>query len=134
MPNFLNADLGRGFTVSQTTIQGYTSIALLKADEANPIYGDLKQIRQAAGKASNLTRQLLLFSRNHPTKFLPSNLNSTIEDLLKMLHRMIGEDIKEGYFCSSNIGLYNSIDKMSYFKLCFKKIQSNNKNVTIPYL
>jgi signal transduction histidine kinase/CheY-like chemotaxis protein len=75
------------------TIQGYTDLAMMKLDEADPLYRDLKQIDLSAGRAANLTRQLLLFSRRQPMEFIPLSLNNTVENLLKMLHRLIGEDI-----------------------------------------
>ncbi|MGA1876251.1 MAG: PAS domain S-box protein [bacterium] len=76
-----------------TSIIGYTSMAMLKADESNPLFGDLKQVRLAAERATNLTRQLLLFSRKQLMKAVSLDLNKTVVNLLKMLHRLIGEDI-----------------------------------------
>jgi CheY-like chemotaxis protein len=65
----------------------------MKVDQTSPLYRDLNQIRLAAGRAASLTRQLLLFSRRQPMELTPCNLNSIFEDLLKMLRRLIGEDI-----------------------------------------
>lgn len=76
-----------------TTIQGYIDLTMMEVDEMDPLYGDLKQIRLAAMRAADLTRQLLLFSRKQPMEFTPLNINSTVDDLLKMLDRLIGEDI-----------------------------------------
>jgi len=75
------------------TIQGHTDLAMMKVDEADPLYRDLKQIDLSAGRAANLTRQLLLFSRRQPMEFTPINVNTTVDNLLKMLNRLIGEDI-----------------------------------------
>jgi len=75
------------------TIRGHNDLAMMKVDETDPLYRDLKQIELSAGRAANLTRQLLLFSRRQPIKFTPINLNTTVDNLLKMLHRLIGEDI-----------------------------------------
>ncbi|MEW5803296.1 MAG: PAS domain S-box protein [bacterium] len=79
-----------------TTIQGYTSMALKKVDKADRLSRDLNQVQLAAGRAADLTRQLLLFSRKQPTKPSCFNLNVTVDNLLKMLHRLIGEDITIG--------------------------------------
>ncbi|HUU39483.1 MAG TPA: PAS domain S-box protein, partial [Desulfatiglandales bacterium] len=76
-----------------TMIQGHATLALLEVSEADPIVMDLKEIRIAAGRAANLTRQLLLFSRKQPTEPVSLNLNSTVDELLKMIHRVIGEDV-----------------------------------------
>jgi signal transduction histidine kinase/CheY-like chemotaxis protein len=76
-----------------TAILGYTDLAMMKVDEADPLYRDLKQIDISATRAASLTRQLLLFSRRQPMEFTSFNLNTTVDNLLKMLHRLIGEDI-----------------------------------------
>ncbi|MEW5803972.1 MAG: PAS domain S-box protein [bacterium] len=76
-----------------TMIQGHATLALLEISEDDPIAMDLKEIRMAAGRAANLTRQLLLFSRKQPTEPVSLNLNNTVDELLKMIHRVIGEDI-----------------------------------------
>ena len=76
-----------------TTIHGYTDLAMMKLNKTDPVYRDLKQVRLAAVRAAELTRQLLLFSRKQPMRLTPLNLNKTVDDLLKMLNRLIGEDI-----------------------------------------
>ena len=76
-----------------TAMQGYADMAMMEVDEAEPLYRDLKQIRSAVVRAADLTRQLLLFSRKQPMEFVPININRVIEDLLKMLKRLIGEDV-----------------------------------------
>jgi CheY-like chemotaxis protein len=77
-----------------TAIQGYTDLATVKVDEADPVYRDLKQIRVAAVRASELTRQLLLFSRKQPMELAKLSMNQVVSDLLKMLDRLIGENIR----------------------------------------
>jgi len=76
-----------------TGIQGYTDLALMQIPKDDPLYQDLNEIRRAAARASNLTRQLLLFSRRQPIEIAPIDLNGVIQDLTKMLTRLIGENI-----------------------------------------
>ena len=76
-----------------TVIQGHTELAMITLNEGDPVYRDLKQIQRASMRAANLTRQLLLFSRKQPMELAPLNINRTVDDLLKMLNRLIGEDI-----------------------------------------
>ncbi len=76
-----------------TAIRGYIDLVMMKVDESEPFYRNLKQIRNASMRAADLTRQLLLFSRKQPMEFIHLNINRTIDDLLKMLNRLIGEDI-----------------------------------------
>jgi len=53
----------------------------------------LKQIRHAANSASELTRQLLLFSRRQVMQPRQLDLNDVVTQLAKMLQRIIGEDV-----------------------------------------
>jgi signal transduction histidine kinase/ActR/RegA family two-component response regulator len=77
-----------------TAIQVSADLAMLDVDEATPVYRTLQEIHQVSSHAGDLARQLLLFSRKHPMEYIPMNLNSTIENLKKMLNRLIGEDIE----------------------------------------
>jgi signal transduction histidine kinase len=74
-------------------IQGNVDIAIMDVEKDNPVHFNLMEIRKASERASDLTRQLLLFSRRQPMEQIPLNLNKIIKNLLKMLNRLIGEDI-----------------------------------------
>jgi PAS domain S-box-containing protein len=54
----------------------------------------LKQIRIATDRSSALTRQMLAFSRQQVLSPTVLNLNTVINDLWKMLARLLGEDIE----------------------------------------
>jgi len=89
----LAGGIAHDFNNILTAIQGSAEIALLDCEETSGIYSDIQQIQKSANRAADLTKQLLLFSRKHPMKFLALNLNRTIQDLFTMLRRLIGEDI-----------------------------------------
>jgi len=89
----LASGVAHDFSNWLTAIQGYTGMAMEQVDEADPLYKDLQQIQISAARAGDLTRKLLLFSRRQVIAFKSFNLNGTVEGLLKMLHRLIGEDI-----------------------------------------
>ncbi|HMD67764.1 MAG TPA: ATP-binding protein [Chitinivibrionales bacterium] len=74
-------------------ISGYTALALEKTAESDPLHADLTQVGNAAEKAGGVVRQLLLFGRKHPILLQPVNLNNTVKSLVKMLERVIGENI-----------------------------------------
>jgi PAS domain S-box-containing protein len=76
-----------------TSIHGYAELAALAVSRRHPLYENLEAIQKAALRAADLTRQLLLFSRKQPMDSRPLDLNELIQDLLKMLDRLIGEDI-----------------------------------------
>ncbi len=89
----LAGGIAHDFNNLLTAIEGYTSLAIMKVDEADPIYVNLKHVLVAAGRAADLTRQLLLFSRKQPTRPSPLNVNAVVANMLKILKRLIGEDI-----------------------------------------
>ncbi|MBM4322940.1 MAG: response regulator [Deltaproteobacteria bacterium] len=76
-----------------TTIQGYAQLGLMSMKEEEPLYENLKEILQASQRAASLTRQLLLFSRKQPMEPFALNLSDTVNNLMKMLKRLIGENI-----------------------------------------
>ena len=53
----------------------------------------MKEIIELSERASNLTRQLLTFSRKQTIEMVPVNLNALIRDAIKMLSRLVREDI-----------------------------------------
>lgn len=54
---------------------------------------DIREILHASRRASELTRQLLLFSRKQPLKRTLGCVGECIANVEKMLHRIVGEDI-----------------------------------------
>jgi PAS domain S-box-containing protein len=82
------------FNNLMTAIQISTDLAMMRIDDSHDLYREFKEIRNSALRASGLIRQLLLFSRKHPMEFRTLNLNLIVDNLLRMLHRLIGEDIQ----------------------------------------
>ncbi len=76
-----------------SVIIGYTELALEKMAPTDPIHGDLQEIYTAAGRAKEITRQLLAFARKQTIAPKVLDLNTTVEGMLNMLRQLIGEDI-----------------------------------------
>ncbi|MBF0232954.1 MAG: response regulator [Desulfamplus sp.] len=74
-------------------IIGHTELALMDIEPQNPLFDRIKEIRKAAERSSDLTRQLLAFARKQTVEPKILNLNETVEGMLNMLKRLIGEDI-----------------------------------------
>ncbi len=82
-------------------IRGNTQLALMKSDELRTEVREwLNQADSAAERAANLTRQLLALSRKQVLQSRPLNLNVVIENLTKLLKRIIGEDIQLQCTCA----------------------------------
>ena len=76
-----------------TAIMGYTELAIMDSDPAGPLHADLNQVLKAGRRAQDITRQLLAFARKQTISPRVLNLNNNVESILKMLRRLIGEDI-----------------------------------------
>lgn len=76
-----------------TVILGYAELALRKVDPDQPLHGDLEEIIKAARRSTDITRQLLIFARKQTIIPVALDLNQTVESMLTMLRRLIGEDI-----------------------------------------
>ena len=75
-------------------IIGHAEMALQEIDPAQSVYSDLKEILTAANRSANLVRQLLAFARKQTINPQILDINETVESMLKMLCRLIGENIE----------------------------------------
>jgi len=75
-------------------VQGYADLLLLKNGEGKPGEAELGEISQAARRASELTRQLLTFSRKVESRLRPLDLNHEIGQVHKLLQRTIPKMIR----------------------------------------
>ena len=76
-----------------TVILGCSCLSLMEADPAQPLYEYLQSIQHAAEKSAELTQQLLAFARKQTIIPEILDLNETLTGMVKMLKRLIGEDI-----------------------------------------
>ena len=74
-------------------ILGYSEFLLERLGAEPHLRGPAQEISSAAERASSLTRQLLAFSRKQMLAPRIVNLNDVATENIKMLTRMIGEDI-----------------------------------------
>ena len=74
-------------------ILGYAEMALNEKNLSQAIHTDLEAIQRAATRSADLTKQLLAFARKQIAMPIILDLNSTIEGMLSMLRRLIGENI-----------------------------------------
>ena len=76
-----------------TIITSYSELALDVVPQNSPLESKIQEIRQAARRAAELTRQLLTFSRKQPQALRIVELNTILASISKTLPRLIGEDI-----------------------------------------
>jgi signal transduction histidine kinase len=76
-----------------SVIIGFTELAMVHADSDPQLHDDLNEVLSAANRATDITRQLLAFARKQTIAPKVLDLNEIVEGALKMLRRLIGEDI-----------------------------------------
>ena len=74
-------------------IIGYTEMIMGSVPVDDPLQDDLKEILKAAQRSTEITGQLLAFARKQNISPKVLCLDDTVESMLKMLRRLIGEDI-----------------------------------------
>ncbi|HYL82594.1 MAG TPA: PAS domain S-box protein [Candidatus Angelobacter sp.] len=75
-------------------IKGHTELLLQSLPRSEQYTRKIEQIDRAADRASGLTRQLLAFSRLQMLQPHVMNLNDVVQDMGRLLPRLIGEDIE----------------------------------------
>lgn len=74
-------------------VLGHAEMALGEIDAGHPLHPHLEEIRQSAERSADLTRQLLAFARRQTVSPRVIDLNDAVGSMLRMLRRLIGEDI-----------------------------------------
>nr|WP_319394888.1 PAS domain S-box protein [uncultured Desulfobacter sp.] len=97
----LAGGVAHDFNNMLSIIMGYSNMAMDSLDANAPLYDDIKEIYMAGKRSAQITKQLLAFARQQTTAPKVLDLNSNIENMLKMLRRLIGEDIDLAWFPGS---------------------------------
>lgn len=77
-----------------SVIIGYTELAKMKTDTSNDLQNDLDEVLAAAKRSRDITQQLLTFARRQTVVSQVLDLNAAIENLLRMLRQLLGENIE----------------------------------------
>ena len=100
----LAGGIAHDFNNILTAIGGYAELALDRSEFAPEVTEDLAQIQKAAGRAVELTGQLLAFSRRQVMQPVALSLGDTLRDIGPMLRRLLGEDIQLTVRASPDLG------------------------------
>ncbi len=104
----LAAGVAHDFNNILTIIQGHAS-RLRNVEGVPAQIGDsVEQVSVAADRAANLTRQLLTFCRKQSMVPKVMDLNETVTHVIKMLNRILGEDIALEVNLGKNLPLINA--------------------------
>ncbi|HKP97631.1 MAG TPA: response regulator [Fibrobacteria bacterium] len=90
----LSGGIAHDFNNLLTAINGYSDLCLSLAAEKTPLHEYLGEILKAGKRASNLTHQLLAFSRKQILAPKILNLSGIVAEILTLLRRLIEVNIK----------------------------------------
>jgi two-component system, cell cycle sensor histidine kinase and response regulator CckA len=89
----LAGGVAHDFNNMLSAILGHAELAMMQCPPSEPLQDDLKAIQRAAQRSADLVRQLLAFARRQTVAPKILDLNDIVSGMLKMLLRLIGEDI-----------------------------------------
>jgi len=89
----LAGGVAHDFNNMLSAIIGHAELAMMRCTSSEPILANLKVIHDSAHRSAGLTRQLLAFARKQTVAPRVIDVNDTVAGMLKMLMRLIGEDI-----------------------------------------
>jgi len=89
----LAGGIAHDFNNILSIIIGNVSVMKMKMETNSTLKKYIEQIELSAERAANLTKSLLLFSRQKQIDSKPTNLNTIVEDIKKLLIRLVREDV-----------------------------------------
>jgi len=99
----LAGGMAHDFNNMLAVITGYAELALDKVNPSGPLNDDLREILNAANRSTEITRKLLAFARKQTIVPRVIDLNNTLEEMLSMLRRLIGEAIELTWLPGTNL-------------------------------
>jgi PAS domain S-box-containing protein len=101
----LAGGVAHDFNNKLSVILGHADLSLMRLESTHPLHAHLEEIRKAAEQSADLTRQLLAFARKQTIAPKVLDLNEIVASMLKMLQRLIGEDISLLWHPASSLWL-----------------------------
>ena len=89
----LAGGIAHDFNNILAVIIGYSDLIMARLEPGSPLREFTEEIQHASDRAVGLTQQLLVFSRKQTVKTVVLDLNDVMQDLDKMLQRLIDENI-----------------------------------------
>jgi len=99
----LASGIAHDFNNILTAIIGSAELATLSLEKSEPYYEDFSDILKSAFRASDLTRQLLAFSRKQKLQLKVITINMLVKGLHKMLLRIIEEAFDLNIFLTEDL-------------------------------
>ncbi len=104
----LAAGIAHDFNNVLSVVLSYAELVLLDLPGESGMRSDIQEIKTAAQRAGELTKHLLAFSRQQVLEPRVFDLNQVLDELRKMLRRLISEDIDLGISLAPELGRVNA--------------------------
>ena len=89
----LTGGVAHDFNNMLAVIIGYAEMAMVKTAAEHRAYPDIEKILEAAHRSADIIQQLLAFARKQAIAPKVIDLNTLVDGMLKMLRRLIGEEV-----------------------------------------
>ena len=89
----LAGGLAHDINNSLAVVRGYSELLIDELEPGSPAAADVAHIQQAVDRASSITKKVLAFSRNQPSRPTVLDLSGTVRDLLSMLQQAVGPEV-----------------------------------------
>ncbi|HET7544586.1 MAG TPA: PAS domain S-box protein [Polyangiaceae bacterium] len=100
----LAGGIAHDFNNVLSVILSYSDLILAELKPPDPLVADIGEVRKAALRAAELTRQLLVFSRQQVIAPKVLDLNEVVASVDRMIARIVGEDIEIVSVAGENLG------------------------------
>jgi signal transduction histidine kinase len=100
----LAGGVAHDFNNMLSVILGYSDLALSSLRPTDPARADLEEVKRAADRARDITRQLLAFSRKQILAPKVLDLNAVLSGMEKMLRRLLGEGVELSLLTFTDLG------------------------------
>ena len=100
----LAGGIAHDFNNMLTVILNHTYLAQTALPDQDPLREDLLSIQRAAERSADLTKQLLAFARKQAVSPRVIDLNATLSGSLRLLRRLIGENVELRWHPSPDAG------------------------------
>ena len=98
----LAGGIAHDFNNILSAIVGYTELSLIDIAKGSALHNNLQQVLKAGGRAKELVRQILTFSRQRKSELLPVKVSLIVNEALKLLRASLPATIKIHHKIKSN--------------------------------
>ncbi len=99
----LAGGVAHDFNNMLSIINGYAEISIDMLEPSEPVYANIREIYNAGKRSEDIVRQLLAFARRQTISPVQLDLNDTVSGMIKMLQRLIGENIELAWHPGNNL-------------------------------